>query len=260
MKRLLAAAALAALILPAPAGAQEKAPIWSGFYVGAHGGYAGAGDWGTDLSGTIGELVYTDRFEGDTGLSQSDGWHGGLQAGANYQFGTLVVGIEGDVSWTDLDASGVFVSTGFGAGPGGCLVGQNCTRWDIESQLEMFGTLRGRLGFVAGPLLIYGTGGLAWGIVDTKQSTTHNPGGNEVDGAITSGDSNHIGYALGGGGEFMVTQNVTIKAEYLYVDLGSADYRLTGTQSPTNPAPWTETFKQDLDFHTFRLGVNYKFD
>lgn len=222
---------------------------WTGFYVGAHGGYAGSADWGLDLSHTTGALIYNDPFPADANsLSDDDGWFGGLQLGANYQRGLFIFGIEADVSWADLSADGAFITV-----PGNTL-------WDVSSELEVFGTLRGRLGYLAtSNVLLYGTGGLAWGIVDTQQATTHNPGGNAMAGARTSGDSSHIGYAIGAGGEFSISPNVTIKAEYLYVDLGEEGVHLKGTVSPTDPTPWSESFEQDLDFHTFRVGLNYKF-
>src|SRR5690606_4227548 len=124
--------------------------------------------------------------------------------------------------------------------------------------LEVFGTVRGRLGVLVTPrLLLYGTGGLAWGMVDMNQATTHLP--NNVPGARTSGDANHIGWTAGAGGEMMIASNLTVRAEWLYVDLGEGTYGLKGTKAPNNPAPWTESIDADLTFHTVRLGVNYKF-
>jgi len=230
---------------------------WSGLYIGAHAGYASA-EWGVDLSRTTGAMIYNDFFK-NNGLSTDGAFVGGLQAGANYQTGNIVVGVEADVSWTNLDADGTYISTG-GPGAFGCPTGTHCTRWDISSEIQALGTIRGRLGFSTGNVLVYGTGGLAWGLVDTKQATTHNPGGVEADGARTSGDGNHIGYAIGGGGEYKISSNVSIKAEYLYIDLGDADYNLKGTVAPGNPTPWAESFEQDIQLHTFRVGLNYAFD
>jgi outer membrane immunogenic protein len=252
-KSLVALAFLSSSVFSTAGQAQD----WTGLYVGAHAGY-GSADWGVDVSHTTGALIYNDFFEnGD--LSDDGGFLGGIQAGANYQTGALVVGLEADVTWANLEADGTFISTG-GPGRGGCPTGTHCTRWDISSDLEALGTIRGRVGFTTGNALIYGTGGLAWGRVDTKQATTHNPGAVEVDGARTSGDSNHIGYAIGAGGEYKISSNITVKAEYLYIDLGDADYNLTGTVSPTDPTPWAESFEQDIELHTFRVGVNYLFN
>lgn len=224
-----------------------SADDWSGLYIGAHAGYASA-DWGVDLSRTTGAIIYNDPFPADANsLNDDSGWLGGLQIGANYQTASLVFGIEADVTWADVSAKGTFVTV------------PNNTIWDISSDLEVLGTLRGRVGFLAtNSLLLYGTGGLAWGTADTKQATTHLPG--NIPGARTSGDGNHIGYAIGGGGEYKISSNVSIKAEYLYIDLGDADYNLKGTVAPGNPTPWAESFEQDIQLHTFRVGLNYAFD
>jgi outer membrane immunogenic protein len=228
---------------------------WTGFYVGAHAGYAWS-DWGVDLTHTTGAIIYNDPFpKSATSLGSSEGLLGGLQIGANYQSGAIVFGLEADVSWADLDAEGTFDTVNTGP----CKP-NSCTRWNIQSSLDTFGTVRGRLGFSTGPLLLYGTGGLAWGIVDTKQTSHHNGPDFATPGGVVSGDSNHIGYAVGAGGEYRFSRNWSVKLEYLFIDLGEADYQLTGTTSPTSKTPWAESLKQDLELHTVRLGINYKFD
>ena len=221
---------------------------WTGLYVGAHVGY-GWGNWDVDLSGSSGAIHYNDHFVPSRGsLDSGDGWLGGLQAGYNYQTGSLVLGLEADVSWTGMDASGRFTT-----------VAPNFTTWDIDSELNVFGTVRTRLGFTTGSLLIYGTGGLAWGQTDTSQATNWFPPANPDVGGRTSGKTNHIGYAVGAGVEWMMSPNWTLKSEYLYVDLGKENYALKGTTKPDNDVPYIETFATDLDFHTIRVGLNYKF-
>lgn len=245
--------AIAIGLLAAPAAAQN-APIWSGLYIGAHGGYASS-DWGVDLSHTTGAVVYNDPFPANANsLSSEDGWFGGLQIGANHQVGGLVFGIEADASLTDLEADGKFQTISTGA-----CAPNSCTQWDIATSIEAMGTIRGRVGITAGSMLIYGTGGLAWAITDTDQETHHNGPAFATAGAVVSGDSTHIGYTVGGGAEWLLSPNWTVKAEYLYVDLGEADYHLQGTTTPTSKTPWAESFSEDLTMHTVRLGVNYKF-
>jgi outer membrane immunogenic protein len=227
---------------------------WSGFYIGAHAGYA-TGDWDADFSKTTGALIYNDPFVPDQqSLDDDGGWLGGFQVGGNYQTGALVVGVEADVSWTNADAGGRFVTTD--AGP---CAPNSCTQWDISSELEVFGTIRGRLGFATGNALIYGTGGLAWGITDSRQASQHNGPAFATDGGRTSGDTNHIGWTAGVGAEWKLASNWSVKGEYLYVDLGEEDYSLSGTTSPTSTTPWTEHYAQELELHTFRVGLNYKF-
>lgn len=65
--------------------------------------------------------------------------------------------------------------------------------------------------------------------------------------------------ALGAGAEWAISPNVSIQGQYLYVDLGKENYALNGTQKPNDNVPYTETFATDLDFHTVRIGVNYRF-
>ncbi|HEX2840362.1 outer membrane protein [Hyphomicrobium sp.] len=229
-----------------------SAQNWSGLYVGVHGGYA-TGDWDVDLSKTTGALIYSDPFVPDQrSLSDDGGWLGGFQVGGNYQTGNLVIGIEADASWTNAEASGQFETTT--AGP---CAPNSCTQWNIDSELEVFGTVRGRLGFVAGNALLYGTAGLAWGVTDSREASQHNGPTFPDAGGRTSGDTNHIGWTAGVGAEWKFDPNWSLKGEYLYVDLGKENYSLTGTVSPTSSTPWEEHYAQKLELHTFRVGLNY---
>lgn len=227
---------------------------WSGLYLGAHVGY-GSGDFDVDLSHTTGAIIYADPFDPAQRKLDSDGsWLGGFQAGANHQMGIWVVGIEADASWTDLDASGTYTTITTGpCNPNAC------TQWGIDTEIEALGTIRGRLGFVIGRTLFYGTGGLAWALTDSSEVTHHNGPDFATPGAVVSGDSNHIGYAVGGGAELAIGGGWSLKGEYLFVDLGEADYKLNGVTAPGSTTPWTESFNQDIQLHTGRLGLNYNF-
>jgi outer membrane immunogenic protein len=222
---------------------------WSGLYIGAHAGY-GWGSTDVDLSNSTGAIFYNDPFVPSSGsLSDSDGFVGGLQVGANKQLGGMVVGLEADVSWSGMEADGTF-TTPLGS------------QWAITSELTTLGTVRGRVGLLATPaLLIYGTAGLAWGQVDVTQATTFvdGKGAKLDDGGRTSGDFNHIGYAIGAGAEYALGNGWSLKGEYLYIDLGDEDYQLTGTTKPGGTVPYVETFASELDLHTLRVGANYKF-
>lgn len=218
---------------------------WSGAYVGVHAGY-GWGDVDVDLSNSTGAIFYNDPFVPDQGsLSSSAGGIGGFQVGYNVQSGTLVVGLEADFSWTGMNADGRF-TTPLGS------------QWDIESDINYFGTVRGRLGaLVTNNLLLYATGGLAWANVDVKQATNFIAPPDV--GGRTSGDFNHIGYAIGAGAEVALGSNWTLKGEYLFVDLGKEDYQLKGTTKPNGSVPYVETFASDIELQVLRAGLNYKF-
>jgi outer membrane immunogenic protein len=222
---------------------------WNAFYVGVHAGY-GSVDTGVDLSNSTGAIFYNDPFDPTQGeLSSVDAFFGGLQIGADRQIGSLVIGLEADVSWSDAEADGQF-TTPLGS------------RWDITSSLDTLATVRGRAGFLASPaLLIYGTAGLAWGKVDVTQATTFVDANGAFldDGGRTSGTFNHVGYAVGAGFEYAFAPNWSLKTEYLFIDLGEEDYQLKGTTKPGGKTPYVETFSSDIEIHTVRMGVNYRF-
>jgi outer membrane immunogenic protein len=157
---------------------------------------------------------------GKEGISDLDpeGWLGGGQLGFNYQFGNnVVIGAEADIQGSDINDStidGVF---------------------DPRSKMDYFGTVRARLGYAFDNVLPYVTGGFAWG---------HNEITNRFD--DFSSDNTHVGWTVGGGVEYAFTNNWTVKAEYLYMDLGDEYYDSIGADA-------------GLKTSTARIGVNYKF-
>ena len=139
------------------------------------------------------------------------GVNGGLQGGYNWQYGQFVFGGE-----ADIQASGS--SHTFAA-------------WKFSN--PWFGTLRGRAGFAMNNILIYGTGGLAFG-------------GLRAEALNLSETQWATGWTIGAGAEIGITQNWSAKVEYLYVDLNDKQFALTGMPN-------------GYQFSVVRLGVNYKF-
>jgi outer membrane immunogenic protein len=191
-----APAAFAADMPSAPPPVQAMVPEevsfdWTGFYVGAFGGY-GFG-------------------ESDDGLGTIDieGALAGGTVGYNHQIGQFVVGLEADGAWSGIEGD----DAGF------------------ETSIDWLSTVRGRVGFALDNFLIYGTGGAAIGEVTY------------FDGVDEDSDT-RVGWTAGGGVEAALTDNISIKGEYLYVDLGEEE--LLGT---------------DVDFnaHTVKGGINYRF-
>lgn len=185
---------------------------WSGFYAGANAGFG----WGTFSREPAGG--------GPTSEDNSSGWVLGGHAGYNVDFGGFVLGAEADLQWSslsydqDLDADG-----------------------ELKASIDAFGTIRGRAGASFGQVMPYVTGGLAYGrgtvsITDPTDITT-------------SQSRNHWGWTAGVGLEAAATENLTLRAEYLYVDLGTQTYA-------TAPGG-------DIDashrFSVIRGGVSYKF-
>ncbi len=135
----------------------------------------------------------------------------GFQSGYNWQFGQWVTGFETDIQLSD--ANDVFANYKFS------------NPW--------FGTVRGRAGFAVNNLLFYGTFGLAYGL-------------GRVDlGGVTQ-DNMHVGWTTGVGLEAALWSNWSVKAEYLFVDLGSANYSILQTNL-------------GLTSNVARFGLNYHF-
>jgi len=240
---------------------------WSGLYVGAHAGY-GWGDFDfrnptvtvsapgmTPPGGLSAGLPLPRSFEGESAL-------GGAQVGANAQWGNLVVGVEGDISWTDL--KGRYRSTG---GPFTILgVGPITTAEGASGDLDYLGTVRGRLGVAFNNILVYGTGGVAFGRVSSTGDVTASLGPQFV-ALAASGRETHVGWTAGAGVEAMFTPNLSAKVEYLYADLGWETHRAPGlvTASPLastlipagSSVGASGEFK--LEIQTIKVGLNYRF-
>jgi outer membrane immunogenic protein len=218
---------------PAPVIETPAAFNWTGFYVGVHGGLA-AGDFKYPFGlGNSGGSI-NGELEQD-----ASGGFGGAQIGYNWQFNpNWVIGAEADIAASSYEGkvSGTISSGGSSASA------------EAGSEVDWFGTVRARLGYAHDNLLVYGTGGLAYGKVKSSISGDINGSGF---GESTSETS--TGWTVGGGVEYGITQNVSLKAEYLYVDLGSQtllDVRDRGNSLK---------IESDTKFHTLKAGLNYKF-
>ena len=170
-----------------PARMATKAPAyvppplynWSGFYVGINGG----GGWGrSDFSGAF----TTDSFNTSGGLV-------GGTLGYNWQMNQVVLGLEGDVDWSNIR----------GSAPCG---GTTC-----EMKNEWLGTFRGRIGYTGlwDRVMPYVTGGLAVGNIKADIA------------GVGSSNETKAGWTVGGGVEAAIAGPWTAKVEYLYVDLGN---------------------------------------
>jgi outer membrane immunogenic protein len=208
---------------------------WTGFYVGANAGWACCSDQ------DVGLFDNDDRdgdgiiFEGDVASLDDDGGFVGVQAGYNFQWNWLVAGIEGDWQWSGLfdDEAG---STSTGPLDG--------FRTFSSSDIDWFATLRGRAGFAWQRLFLYGTGGLAAG----NQEYTVRIRGFGRD--IRADEEVEWGWVAGAGAEFAFTDNLSAKAEWQFIDLGTESASSPGGGFTTHPT---------IEFHTFRVGVNYRF-
>jgi outer membrane immunogenic protein len=251
--RLIAGAA--ALALLTGTAAADGPGRWTGFYVGGHAGYAW-GEWNGALSYDDADATPLDvpgghigPFDGRNRSINGDSPFGGLQVGANYQSGSWVFGLEADVSWTSLSGSGSFLPYPE------CTIG--CPSWAIKTEMDLFGTVRGRLGYTTGPLLLYATGGLAWANVESSIKPIYEGGFVAANG---TSEETHFGYTVGGGFEVLLSRNWSLKTEYLFADLGEQNYAYTGKVGDTTLPYDTDHFHPDLHLHTVRFGINYRFD
>ena len=221
--------------------AAECAPsfCWTGPYVGVHLGYG----WSNADTSTTGPLPAISAIPAWPLNPDPSGVVGGAQAGYNWQCGCFVYGIEADFSWSGMNgSSSVSPYPASGAGTFGT----------THENINWFGTVRPRLGYTCGPnVLIYATGGLAYG--DASYSgNAYGP----VNGYPVSVSTTKVGWALGGGVEYAICKCWTVKAEYLYMDLGSESASQTSIPLIT---PYTANYTWQTTANIFQIGVNYKF-
>ena len=247
------AGAAAAADLSAPV--TTKAPVtvvapvfsWTGCYLGGNAG----GGW-TSHDGRQG-IINAGNATLNAGVgvpvsldTASSGAIGGGQLGCNYQTGLFVAGIE-----TDIQASGIRGnSTIFSPS----IAGSDPTTATGSERLDWFGTTRARLGFTPAPsLLLYATGGVAYGGVKSAASLVLTPVGDGNYAGATS--DTRVGWTAGAGGEYAFAGNWSVKVEYLYVDLGSSTVAMT---DPGRPGTFI-----DYGFHhrdnIVRAGLNWHF-
>ena len=182
---------------------------WDGLYGGINGGWAwGRSDW--DVLGL-----------GSTDFNVDGGIIGG-SLGYNWQLGATVLGLEGDLDWSNVK----------GSSANAVCIGAVC-----EMRNNWLGTTRGRIGYAFGRMMPYFTGGAAFG--DVKMSS-----------ALGSETETRVGWTLGGGVEAAIVGPWSARLEYLYTDLGKANCGATACGAST-----------DVGFHNnlVRGGINYHF-
>ena len=175
---------------------------------------------------------------GPTGYLPYDpsGVFGGLYGGYNYEFGGgVVVGVEGDVNYGDVQHGTFYHIVPTGSIPNDTGVGD----------LSWFGSARARLGYAFDKFLPFVTGGAAFADYRNTLVANSNP--------AFSGSYDHtmVGWTVGGGLDYAVTSNVTLRLEYRYADYGSVSDTLR-----TNALAVHST---DLKTNDVRIGVGYKF-
>jgi outer membrane immunogenic protein len=291
MKKLATAIAAIALIgtpafaadmaVKAPPPPPAPPPIsWTGWYGGINVG----GTWSDDSINVNTTpnvqcfesacILGTAAAQGSTGVfsGRGAGFIGGGQFGYNWQFNSWVAGFEADIQGTRVKATGESTAN-IDLGPLGMPTFSLANDLSVTKEIDYLGTVRGRLGWLAAPsLLVYGTGGLAYGGVKASTSVSQvQPSGFTAVGGvpINFGTSLGIsqtrtGWTAGGGFEWMFVPRWSVKVEYLYYDLGSVTYN--GQEaivfSPSLGAPvFTNNVQTMTRFNgnIVRGGVNWYF-
>jgi len=191
---------------------------WTGVYIGGQIGYA----WGRN--NTVLPLTAATTV---VARSNPEGVVGGAHVGYNYQVQQFVFGLEGDVEGTSFSKSVLAV-------PPGTTIG---TRIPVQ------GSVRGRIGYAFDRTLFYATGGVAFASIQ-----------NSFAGGITpyfSNSNGRVGWTVGGGVEYAVTNNWSVRGEYRYSDFGHNSTFITGTAF---------TPRSHVTEHAVRVGFSYKFD
>jgi outer membrane immunogenic protein len=235
---------------------------WTGWYIGAHLGYG----WGNADTG-IAPFLNGQPWQGTLSPSKLQPDPGGITAGGqfgyNLQMGSFVLGIETDFSPSAISGTSTVapvIQDGIPA-PGSSAVSHEDMSW--------YGTLRPRVGYtVTPPLLLYGTGGLAYGHVNYSANVS-SPFVQYA--ASTSATS--VGWAAGGGLEYAIGKRWSVKLEYLYMNLGSQSMTANesffmapapgvsrvGNPDPIAPSTFQMRYNWDTAFQVFNVGLNFKF-
>lgn len=237
--------------LAVKAAASPPTYSWGGCYVGVNGGVGAGGSNfntvvgdGTLLAPADAALVAT---TGGNGSGNATSWLGGGQAGCNWQSATFVYGVEGDF---DYFRNRPQVVTGNGTLSDGTSFGVS-----QALQTDYFASARGRIGVAADRNLFYVTGGVAFTKISYTQTYVDAEAPPDIGSASAS--KSLVGWTVGAGWEFAMTNNWIIRTEYLFAKFPSTNAlgmigNGTGASNPLQGSA-------DLAVQIARLGMSYKF-
>jgi len=274
-----------------PVAVPPLAPIWTGFYAGLNAGgtwsnnnNVNATTWNIYQPAGSADYVAAALLSGSQQSSTSSGFIGGGQIGYNWQakFSGLnfLTGVEADIQGiAGSGGNGSHWNVAPNAGLSGGVTSNVLVPLSLtsniqgNSQLSWLGTVRGRLGYLAMPnLLIYGTGGLAYGAYSSNLQTSvfwqQQSGGsaNFIQIGKNSYSNTMVGWTAGAGAEWMFMPNWSVKAEYLYYDLGKASGSVVNpfygidAASGRNGLESITNFSSRVSGNIIRAGVNYHFN
>ncbi len=202
---------------------QQGNDVWSGFYGGLH---AGAVDTVTGVQDEDGDVLDIEGIPVHTnGLDVAAGIHGGY----NWLFGSALVGVEADYSWTNSGFSRIY----------------DREESYLSSQIDGIASVRARLGLAAGNALAYVTGGGALINAQIQASAI---------GLNSTGDNvsfdNFAALVMGAGAEIKITPNLSLRGEYLYYAFDEQSTVCPGCR-------YQQPQFADGQIHSFRAGLSY---
>ncbi len=216
-----------ALLAASPVHAADPSDIpwsWTGYYVGTHLGSAAiVNDWKSAGSGFEDAVPFAGEFVGG-GIAY------GVQAGYHCQIGRVVLGLEAEASFADID------------GPARCGVGV----FVCNATIDALGTIAGRFGYAHERLLVYGKAGAAW----AHEKVEMVPTDTTVSTDVWHGDVIRWGWTLGAGFEYALSPGLSAKLEYNYLAFSSDNVGIT------NQAGAHSSVSLHHDTHLFKVGLN----
>ena len=243
----------------------SKAPVapvdvwnWSGLYIG--GNVGGAWDHGSSatdfLSPGAAPAIATNPQNNSL---TSSALIGGVHGGYNWQANRWVLGIEADWDWTNTNNSVCRQTDGFSVA---------CTDngrgfLTLNENTEWLASVRGRVGYAWNRVMVYGTGGAAWGKIDASINANCLVAGCGASilklNSTVNFSNTETGWVAGAGIEAMLSANWIVRAEYLHYDLGSVNYTATFPAVSGVVLAQTATWSRSFQYDTVRAGLSYKF-
>lgn len=256
----LVAGLVAAAGVVGAAGAAEAADVaapapdlWSGFYLGAQGGYLQGTGSNSDLcinanfdgptSGCISDGIGGTGSPGiDIGDTNTDGVTLGGYLGYNYRIDSIVLGLEGDLNWDNANGNNSILG-----------------ELNYDTSLNWDASIRARLGVVVDErALLYVTGGPSWLNAELNSNLCGLMRGEGPGVNVNCGDSStEFGWVLGAGAEYAITEHLSVKAEYLHGWYGDADLDILKASQGSEYFKYR--LKQDLQTNVVRAGIAYHF-
>ncbi len=207
----------------------NNATSWDGFFLGGFVGGSRNNNIITDVSGFSNNAPGTDiSYDGS-------GWIGGVLVGYNRQFDSLVLGVEADFTFGDLDSRTRLVDN--------ISLDESAT-----TNYDFITTIRARVGFAFDEFHIFATGGLAIADVENRLIDTDVGVFDPAD-SFTRNDTK-LGYAVGGGVEWMFADEWAVRAEGMFLDFGKQNNRTTGSLAP---------FSHSNDVALVRFVISHRF-